>query len=621
MTKKSILLVLVGLTLPTLSHLHAGSPQGAGVLDKLLGLAEEEQLPDPSDIDDSVGPVLQGKAAADNRDDVRGRALGLRKKLRPHGSSSGVAKGDFNGDGFADLAIGVPGEETPSGVPGAGAVVVIYGSADGLTATNPAVPASQFWSQNADGVPSFSQATDNFGAALAAGEFNGDRFSDLAIGVPSKHGDSGGVIVIYGSSHGLAAASDTRRLPAAFFDLGSVGKGSLADFEEFGRSLAWGDFNGDGVGDLAIGAPGFSTAPFVGDLAGAVTILFGSTNNGLTTAGHQFWTEGDVGLGGSVFGGVFFAEALAAGDFNGDSNTDLAIGVPDENSGILDINRHSGRVLVLYGAKSVGLKKDGAQAWSKETPGILGDPVGGEEFGSVLAAGDFNGDGKADLAVGVPNEKVSGHESAGGVSVIYGSASGLTNRSDQHWTQDGIHDLNSAFASTSETDDQFGFALAAGDFNDDGKVDLAIGVPGEGITFNGSTVHSGEVDVLYGSDTGLSATIRTPQRFHQATSGIPGDPQSGDRFGSSLTAWNFGRNEVSAVCCPELIITHRTADLAIGLPSKTVGGDLRAGAVCVIYGSTNSNGLTATSSQVWTQDSPGVPGAAETDDDFGFALY
>ena len=102
---------------------------------------------------------------------------------------------DFNNDGFDDLAVGTPGEDS-----GAGLVHVLYGSAAGLTATG-----SQTWGQTILGTDS-SEAGDNFGAALAAGDYNNDGFTDLAVGVPGEDigaaTDAGLVHFIFGSATG-----------------------------------------------------------------------------------------------------------------------------------------------------------------------------------------------------------------------------------------------------------------------------------------------------------------------------------------------------------------------------------------------------------------------------------
>jgi hypothetical protein len=551
------------------------------------------------------------------------------------GSSNGVAKGDFNGDGFADLAIGVPHERT-DGANDAGAVNVIYGSADGLVApatAGPTTPKSQFITQEDAGVQGGSEEGDRFGAALAAGDFNGDGISDLAIGIPGEdllvdgfnQSDVGRIVVIFGSDFGLVTSGSAAVHAPQTFDL-LTGRDSSLLSEHLGSSLAWGDFNGDSIADLAIGIPDFtppSLTLFAQPSAGAVWILFGQQDNGLVLTGNQLWTQEDTGQGSSNTHDLF-GFALAGGDFDGDKVSDLAIGVPDEDIeiGFLNSKANAGRVVVLYGVSGTGLTKTHAQSWSQNSDGIVSDPLENENFGFSLAAGDFNGDKKDDLAIGVPGQSVDerntsaagtpnitpvGGTSAGAVHILPGSSSRLTATNSQFWNQDLI------FGSGSEPGDQFGRALAAGDFNADGKLDLAIGVPLEDV---GTRTNVGEVNVIYGSSAGLSATsARAAQRLRDTRL------QAGAQFGRTLTAWNFGRDEIHVLPPDNFSVTIVSADLAVGAPFKNVSGQKDAGSVKVFYGSVDRNGLMTTGTQIWTQATSNVPGSPEPDDNFGGALY
>jgi len=549
-----------------------------------------------------------------------GNARGLAKHCLAGGSSSGVAKGDFNGDGFADLAIGVPDEDT-GGAEDAGAVNVVYGSATGLSATDPNLPAPQFWSQNSPGISGASEEFDAFGAALASGDFNGDGFSDLAIGIPQEEVTDhflGRVVVIYGSPNGLTTSDSTVPAPQAF-DGRSISRNPYPGLEVlgglFGASLAWGDFNHDGIGDLAIGVPAYQAASFglVGcGCAGAVWIIKGH-EGGLTLSGNQLWVAKDV-PGDSDQRFADFGSVLAAGDFNGDSFSDLAIGTPQHDSGfcpsrILATGCATGAVDVLYGGSSGLSLSNGSNMWTQDSSGIAGATEDFDNFGASLAVGDFNGDGRSDLAIGVPGEDISGFVETGAVHVIYGSSSGLTSTGSQFW------DLN-GFGGVYEAGAQFGFALAAGDFNGDGRADLAVGSPFKDVA--GGAPDGGDVEVIYGSAAGLSLTSHPLQVWTQDSAGIAGTSERGDQFGASLTAWNFGRNELSRVA-PGVFIT--SADLAIGVPHEDIGSVSDAGAVHVIYGSFFSNGLTSSGSQFWSQGSTGIPGGAETGDHFGASLY
>ena len=232
--------------------------------------------------------------------------------------SSNEVYGDFNGDGFDDLAIGVGGEDLDTGagpISNAGAVNVIYGSSNGLSATSPRP--DQFWTQNSTDVNDLSESGDFFGNSLSTGDFNGDGRDDLAIGVSGEDvvtgagpiSNAGAVNVIYGSSNGLSATSPR---PDQFWTQSSPDVNDLSESGDvFSFSLSSGDYNGDGRDDLAIGVPGEDLDTGAGPIsnAGAVNVIYGSSNGLSATSPRpdQFWTQSspdvnDLSESGDVFG-------------------------------------------------------------------------------------------------------------------------------------------------------------------------------------------------------------------------------------------------------------------------------------------------------------------------------
>jgi hypothetical protein len=334
---------------------------------------------------------------------------------------------------------------------------------------------------------------DGFGNTLATGDFDGDGFVDLAIGVEQEINVGvnfvygGQVHVVYGSEDGL----DPWR--QQLWNLTTMNVHPFDQGQLLSRGLETGDFNNDGFDDLAIGAHNFAETP--NGFAGVVYILHGSAN-GLTNQDLQTWYENRADLDGEPSGVDYFGYDLTAGDYNGDDFDDLAIGIPAKTvDGILE----QGQILVLSGSAE-GLTAAGHRYIDQPSDIDADDP--GPNWGLVMESGDINGDGFDELAVGLETKDIEGHENAGAVAVLFGGPNGLTLLG-----YDFLYQGEAGIPDAPEPQDGFGASLVLADFGTDGFDDLIIGAPFENKTHD-SISDDGAMFGFFGSEGGLSPERR-----------------------------------------------------------------------------------------------------------------
>ncbi len=454
-----------------------------------------------------------------------------------------LAAGDFDGDGRDDVVVGIPNENA-GGLADTGKIQVLYGSRNGTVSRGDLVLG--FSNKAIAGSPA---AGDRLGSALVVGDFNGDGRSDVAVGAPGRtvagQPGAGAVVVLYGGNGGLKASRNT---------VVDQTSGSLADAhanDAFGSALVAGDFNGDGVDDLGVGAPGDSVHAA---RAGAVSILWGATGTGIMAAG-QFLTQNDVGTGESAEADDLFGWSLAAADFDNDGDDDLAVGAPGESVGAAT---QAGIVNIFSGSDT-----DPVSAifiLSDDTPGVSSPIESGDRFGGALAAGNFNNDAFGDLAVAAPAEGKGRKFAVGAVHVISGSGTGLAGGAVKSITQ-----KSRGMADNVDSGDDFGHELSVGNFNGRGADDLAIGVPGEMID---GLPGAGMVHVLFGKSFGI-ATAKS-QSWQPGVRGVPGTAQAHAGFSRALASGDVNGDG--------------TDDLIVATPGDSNAGARNGGSFLVLYG-------------------------------------
>ncbi|SDH39154.1 FG-GAP repeat-containing protein [Dyadobacter soli] len=356
-----------------------------------------------------------------------------------------ASAGDVNGDGYSDILVGCYTYD--NGQTDEGHVFVYHGGAEGI-GTNEALTLS-------GGV---SGAMIGYSVA-SAGDVNSDGFDDVIVGAPEYdyNGITGGIAIVYnGSADGIDANNKVI--------LSKTKPGSY-----FGSSVAAaGDVNGDGYGDIIIGARDYSD----GQNKEGAAFIFPGSNSGIV-AGLSQTLQKDVanaGLGTSVSG---------AGDINRDGFADVVIGAPNFASG----QNTFGAIYIYYGSSN-----NGAQ-----NPTMIQGYSVNSGFGSdVSSAGDINGDGFSDVIAGAYAESLG--EVQEGAAYIFQGANG------------GINSAGKVLQSN-QPNAWFGASVAsAGDVNADGFGDIVVGAP----YYDKNEFNEGVAFVYYGNSSGVISANPAP---------------------------------------------------------------------------------------------------------------
>jgi hypothetical protein len=308
-----------------------------------------------------------------------------------------------------------------------------------------------------------------FGAVRAAADFNADGYGDLAVGAPGENvdgrADQGAVTILWGSANGLSGGT---AIPAYVYR-GAINRtgvhGTVSTLDKSGSAFSAtaviaGKVNGDAKTDLVVIGDGVNPEEIWSE---AWFVKGGST----LSSGKTLRLESQSGGGGSADRG---GDGVIA-DFDKDGYGDIAIGTQIHDG-------DKGRVSVWYGS-STGPGR--SARFTQNTPGVAGTAERGDWFGASVSAGDVDGDGYRDLAVGVYGEKLGAHAYAGGVHVLRGTRSGLTGTGSQWFARD------TAGVPGGLEEESFGSTVRLRDTDRDGRADLYISADRGSLVLRGSS--------------------------------------------------------------------------------------------------------------------------------------
>ncbi len=394
---------------------------------------------------------------------------------------------------------------------------------------------------------------------------------DLVVGTPSEDvgsaADAGTVTIVYGDSAGVFGQTDGQSLSQADLSL------TPETGDRFGASLLTADLNGDGCGDLVVGAPGEDAG------AGIVVVVYGQPKDTAAFGSNiQVLKQGANGVSGAAEAGDGFGSSLAVtGGTAADGPTQLWVGAPGEDLGT---TKDAGTAVVFPTLTGSFLPQTGITYRRQATNGFSGTAEAGDRFGTALAGSATT------VLVGVPGEDLSGKVDAGMVHAVVNGAPAT------------FHQNTLGVPGLAESGDQFGSTLAIWSSCMDGAEAWALGAPLENVGSN--AVDAGFVALLdRGTGTALS--------LQQGVNSIPGAAEAGDQFGASMVGTGVATNRGDPF-------------LAIGSGREDIGSVTDAGSVTTLSTNCPGGALATASVQAWTQSTPGVPGDLGAGDRFGNSL-
>jgi len=406
--------------------------------------------------------------------------------------------GNFNGDGYDDLAIADQGEiDTTTPNYHAGAVWIFSGGPDGLQ-----FDAVKHLNQTTAGIPGASEDSDLFGASLAAGDITGDGMDDLAIGLPYESLGSaqyaGGVVVVKGSPAGIVTTG------AQWIDQGTEGvPGSPESNDNFGWGLAIGKVDKNSYAELLVGTP-LENEGDLNDGSGLITQFWGGA--GGVSLSNVTYASGENITAAAKLDGLYAWEVgftIAVTDTNGDGYGEVIVA---DRGAEVGWDLAPGAVFSLAG-RSTGLSATGVKVLSQDTAGVAGATENEDWFGDSIAVGDVTGDGLGDVLVGVPGEDIGTTADAGAVVLLRGSSSGLTGTGSQSLDQS-----SALVPGNAETVDNFGDSVAMLNLDGTGPMEALVSTPGEEVAGDDPGYPSGTVTAFPVGSGGLGQGVTTSGR-------------------------------------------------------------------------------------------------------------